>query len=74
MAENELSEIDQMMKRLDEDPLGLTQDDLVLIVQMQRAARARADAGLKAARDPATKIDLKALGLVKAKPAIDRRI
>lgn len=70
-----LSTLDALMRKLDDDPLGLTQDDLLEIVKMQRAARARSDAGLKAVKGEAgPKIDLQKLGLGKPKAAIDRRI
>ena len=70
-----LSSLDALMRKLDDDPLGLTTDDLLTIVKMQRAARARSDAGLKAVKGEAgVKIDLKKMGLVKPKAVIDRRI
>ena len=73
--EPSLSPLDALMRKLDDDPLGLTSDDLLEIVKMQRAARTRSDAGLKAVKGEAgVKIDLKKLGLVKPKAVIDRRI
>ena len=67
--------LDTLMRKLDDDPLGLTSDDLFTIVKMQRAARARSDRGEKAVKgDAGPKIDLKAMGLKKPTPKILRRI
>jgi hypothetical protein len=73
--EDTLSTLDALMRKLDDDPLGLTPDDLLTIVKHQRAARARSDAGLKAVKGAdGPRIDLKAMGLVKPKAKIERRL
>jgi len=73
--DDQTTSLDELMRKLDDDPLGLTSDDLLTIVKFQRAARARSDAGLKAVKgNEGLRIDLKKLKLVKPKVEIDRRI
>jgi len=64
------SELDELMQR---DPLNLSSADIDKIIQYQRQARARREAGggrARKAKDenvPEMKLDLSALGLVKPK-------
>lgn len=61
---------------MDNDPLSNTPDDINVIIAYHRKNRANAEAGIKAKKEtgPEVKIDLIALGMVKAPEPFKRRI
>lgn len=76
MSEND---VDDLMERLaevyDKDPTIYTRDDIDIIIAYQRKMRANREGGIKTKKPkaPGQKIDLLALGLVKAPAQIARR-
>lgn len=67
-----MNDIDELM---DLDPVALTKDPSAIdkIIAYHRNNRAKAAEGLKPKRE-VNKVDLKALGLIKAQPGLKRRI
>lgn len=70
------NELDELMSRLADDPIGATPRDIDGVIAYCRKYRANLESGVKPKREtgPKAKIDLAELGLVKAAVEIKRRI
>lgn len=68
-----ISDLDRLMN---EDPLNLSAQDIDAIILYQRKARRDFEAGVKPEKPsgPKAKIDLIAMGLVKAAAPVKRRV
>lgn len=69
------NELDELMSRLLDDPIGCTDDDIDQIINYQRKYRAQPGKGAKkVSASEGPKLDLASLGMTKPKVKIMRRI